>query len=304
MKILMLIEAFATVVECGSFTTAAERLNLSKSFVSKQVTQLEGELGVKLLYRTTRKLSLTEEGQQYYEHCRSIIGEAEKATSEILDSHTNPKGKIRLTVPQSLLISGLGHLLLNFQKQYPEIELDIKSSGKIEDLYDQNIDLALRVGKLEDSNLKSHTLSTSTFVLVASPEYIQVNGEPTEPKELIHHNCIIYGESRLGQNWPFYLKNGEKVVVKVNGNLTSNDGHIILESALSGHGICYGPDYFYAPYIKQGKLKVMLVDFQEPTTITALYPFNKTPTRRLRLLLDHMVESFNGKMIESNFSEV
>lgn len=293
MKVLMLIEAFTTVVESGSFTLAAERMNLSKSFVSKQVTQLESELGVKLLYRTTRKLSLTEEGQRFFEHCKTIVSEAEKATSEALESHTNPKGVIRLTVPQSLLISGFGGLFITFQRKYPDIELDIIASGKIEDLYEQHIDLAVRVGKLEDSNLKSLTLASSKFIVVASPQYLEKNGEPLEPKDLAKHNCINYGASRLSNSWPFCLDNGEKLVVQVNGNLTCDDGNVILEAALCGYGICFGPDYLYSSYIKQGRLSPILVGFQEPTTITALYPFNKTPTRRLRLLLDFMALNFD-----------
>jgi len=299
MKILMLIEAFTTVVESSSFTAAAERLRLSKSFVSKQVSQLESELGVKLLYRTTRKLSLTEEGQQFFEHCRAIIADAEKAVSDIQDSHTRPKGKIRLTVPHSLLISGFGQLFMSFQKQYPEIELDIVSSGKLEDLYGENFDLAIRVGRLEDSNLKSQILAASKYIVVASEEYLSAHGAPAQPKDLAGHNCIHYGDSRLANNWPFHMKNGEKVMVKVSGNLTSNDVNVILEAALSGHSICFGPDYLYEPYIRQGKLTTILADYQEPTSITALYPFNKTPTRRLKLLLGFMADNFAKYLLSS-----
>ncbi|REL27940.1 LysR family transcriptional regulator [Thalassotalea euphylliae] len=298
MKILTLIETFSIVVDTGSFTEAAEKLNLSKSFVSKQVSQLESELGVKLLYRTTRKLSLTEEGQRFYEHCHAIISQVEKATAEALESQSNPKGAIRLTAPQSLLISGFGHLFMAFQRQYPAIELDIISSGKIEDLYSQHIDLAIRVGKLEDSNLKSLTLAASKFIVVASPDYLVKHGEPLTPKDLASHNCIHYGDSRLSNSWPFFMENGEKVTVQVTGNLTCNDGNIILAAALCGHGLCFGPDYLYNAYIKQGRLKPVLTQYHEPTRVTALYPFNKTPTRRLRLLLDYMALHFENYLYE------
>lgn len=149
------METFSVVVETGSFTAAADKLGLSKSFISKKNWVLEEDLGTRLLYRTTRKLSLSDEGSQFYKHCKVIMAEAENARAEIMDSQGAPRGNIRITMPQSLIISGFSQLLIDFQLQYPEIDLEVIASGRIEDLVEEGINIALRVGQLEDSSLIS-----------------------------------------------------------------------------------------------------------------------------------------------------
>ena len=181
MNILIMMETFANVGETRSFTAAANRLQLSKSFVSKQVSQLESELGTRLLYRTTRKLSLTEEGALFYKHCQFIISEADSARAEIIESQRNPRGKIRITIPQSLIIAGAGQTLLKFQQEYSDIELDVIVSGKFVDLIDNSIDLAVRVGQLEDSMLISRKLESCFFQAVAAPQYL---------KNTVHRNIL------------------------------------------------------------------------------------------------------------------
>ena len=152
MNILIMMETFAAVVEAGSFTAAAEKLGLSKSFVSKRISLLEAELGTRLLYRTTRKLSLSDEGSRFYDHCKLIMTEAENAKADVIESQNNPQGKIRITLTQSLLISDVGEALLKFQQLYPDIELDIIASGRVEDLVEKSIDIALRVGVTDDNS--------------------------------------------------------------------------------------------------------------------------------------------------------
>lgn len=290
MNMLVMMETFAGVVETGSFTAAAERLGLSKSFISKQVSQLEHDLGTRLLYRTTRKLSLSDEGARFYEHCKLIMTEAANAKAEILESHSTPRGKIRITVPQSLLISGVGQILLNFQQQYPDIELDISASGRVENLVDESIDIALRVGQLEDSTLISRKLADCTFQVVASPQYIAKWGEPDQPADLTQHNCLIYGGSRLSRSWPFQIMpSGETIMVKVNGKLACNDGQFIVNAALDGLGIGFGPSFLYQKHIDAGSLKLLLSDYcQQTTAVSALYPLNRNLSRRVRVLIDYL----------------
>lgn len=295
MNFLTLMETFAVVVETGSFTAAAEQLGLSKAFVSKQVSALEKELGTRLLYRTTRKLSLSEEGTRLYNHCQLIMREAQNARAEIIESQSTPRGRINITIPQSLIISGVGSLLLDFQVQYPDIELNVIASGRVEDLVEKGIDLALRVGQLEDSTLISRKLADCNFQVVAAHSYLVRNGEPTEPADLTHHNCLIYGESRSNRNWPFQLNGGEIVTIKVNGNLTCNDGTLIYNAVLNGQGIGYGPGFLYQKPLEDGRLKSLLSEFSQPTTaISALYPQNRNPSRRVRILLDYLAERLNS----------
>lgn len=291
MNILIMMETFAAVVEAGSFTGAAENLGLSKSFVSKRISLLEEELGTRLLYRTTRNLSLSDEGSRFYNHCKLIISEAESAKSEVIESHSNPKGKIRLTLPQSLIISGAGEVLLQFQHLYPDIELEIIVSGRVENLVEKSIDIALRVGSLQDSSLISRRLTECVFQVVASPDYIKQFGAPQSPEDLIHYKCLVYGDSKIGSNWPFTLPNGESITINVNGNLSSTDGYFIVKAALDGTGISFGPDFLYKRYIDSGELQLLLPDFySQKTVISALYPLNRNLSRRVRLLIDFLAK--------------
>jgi DNA-binding transcriptional LysR family regulator len=291
MNILTLMETFSVVVEVGSFTAAAEKLGLSKSFVSKQVSTLEEDLGCRLLYRTTRTLSLSDEGSQFYNHCKIIMAEAENARAEVMDIQGAPRGKIRMTIPQSLIISGFGKLLIDFQLQYPDIKLEVIASGRIEDLVKEGIDIALRVGQLEDSSLISRRLIDCTFQVVASPDYINKCGEPSQPADLMQHNCLIYSDSKINKGWPFRSPSGESIIVKAKGNLISNDGSLVVEGILNGLGVGFGPSFLFNEHVKQGRLKLLLSDYyQLPTAISALYPLNRNLSRRIRLLIDYLSE--------------
>ena len=290
MKILTMMETFAGVVETGSFTAAAALLGLSKSFVSKQVSQLESELGTRLLYRTTRKLSLSDEGARFYNHCKHILAEADNARAEIIESQSSPRGKIRITTPQSLIITDVGHVLLRFQQEYPDIELDVTVSGKFVDLVDKSIDLALRVGQLEDSTLVSRRLVDCSFQVVASQQYIERWGKPNLPEDLTQHNCLVYGDSRMSHSWPFRMPNGESIMVKAQGNLTCNDGLLMVNAAFEGLGIAFGPSFLFKKHLDAGTLRLLLPDYQQPTTISALYPVNRNLPRRVRVLIDFLAE--------------
>lgn len=291
------METYSAVVEAGSFTAAADRLGLSKSFVSKRITELEHQLGVRLLYRTTRKLSLSDEGARFYNHCRLIMAEAESARAEIMESHGNPRGMIRMTVPQSLLISGVGKVLLEFQRQYPDIELNVIASGRVEDLVEAGIDIALRIGQLEDSTLISRRLIDCAFHVVASPQYLETFGEPTQPVDLTQHNCIVYGDSRLGRSWPFQMPDGEALTVKVQGTLICNDGHLVVDAAVAGQGVAFGPDFLFKKYVDVGDLQLLLSRYyRQKTAISALYPLNRNLSRRVRVLIDFLTDHISGSL--------
>ena len=260
---------------------------------------MEAELGTRLLYRTTRKLSLSDEGSRFYNHCKLIITEAENAKAEVIESQSNPQGKIRITLPQSLVISGMGEALLKFQQLYPDIELEIIASGRVEDLVEKSIDIAVRVGHLQDSTLKSRRLAGCVFQVVASPDYIERFGQPLHPEDLINHNCLIYSDSNVGSRWPFSLASGESIAVNVHGNLASTDGHFIVKAALEGIGIGFGPDFLYKKYIETGELQLLIPNYYcEQTAISALYPLNQNLSRRVRLLIDFLSEHCRADLFE------
>jgi len=287
------MEAFATVVETNSFTAAAERLHLSKSFVSKQVSQLEAELGTRLIHRTTRKLNLTEEGSIFYKHCQLIISEVENARAEIHESQSCPRGKIKITLPQSLIIAGAGETLLKFQQQYPQIELDVTVSGTFLDLIDNGIDLAIRIGQLEDSTLICRKLSNCCYHVVASPDYIKKHGAPHKPMDLKGHNCLIYSSLNEASLWSFRMHNKENITLKAKGNLTTDDGLLIVSAVCEGMGVAFGPNFLFNQHIKSGALNLLLPSYVQPTGIFAIYPANRNLPQRVRVLIDFLKENLS-----------
>jgi DNA-binding transcriptional LysR family regulator len=288
------MEAFTFTVKTGSFTAAAEQLGLSKSYVSKQVSQLENDLGTRLLYRSTRKLSLSHDGEQFYQHCKLIMAEADKARAEVMDSHDRPRGLIKLTIPQSFVLSEAGSVLIKFQKEYPDIELDIMTSGNHVDLIEEGIDLALRIGELKDSTLMCRKLMDCEFQVVASPKYNEQHGVPSHPKALTQHNCLIYSASPLNRQWSFRLPSGETATVNVQGSLSCNDGQYILNSAVNGLGICFGPSIMFKQHIDKNELCLLLEEYALPAvSISAIYPLNRNLSRRVRLLIDFLAQELS-----------
>lgn len=294
MPTLTLMASFASVVKTGSFTAAADELGISKSFVSKQVSELENELGTRLLHRSTRKLSLTDDGANFFKHCDLIVREAERACEEIIDNKNNPRGRIRITLPQSLVITNAANTLLQFQEQYPEIELDVVISGKTENLIDEGIDLAIRIGHFEDSTLVCRKLTDCVFQTVASPGYIQKHGKPTHPKDLINHNCIAYAGPNQARQWTYQLSSSETIVINTRGTFSCNDGQLVLEALLSGKGILCGPHFLFERHLINGDLELLLAEYtQPPLLMCAIYPSKQNLPQRVRLLIDYLVTNLN-----------
>ena len=283
------MESFAAVVEAGSFTDAAEQLGISKSFVSKQVSQLENDMGTRLLHRSTRRLSVTDEGKQFYKHCKLIVDEATKAQEEIIDSRTNPRGRIRIAIPQSVAISNLSSVFSQFQQKYPNIQLEIIASGATENLIDEGYDLALRIGRLEDSTLISRRLSECYYQTVASPQYLKQHGKPNHPKELTKHNCLNYASS--SRHWSYQKTNGESFSVTARGNLVCNDGNLIVDAVLNGQGIAHGPNILYQPHISQGKLVHLFENYMvPPVLISIVYPSKQNLSHKVSVLIEFLSE--------------
>ena len=278
------------MVDAGSFTAAAEQLGITKSFVSKQISQLEDEMGARLLHRSTRRLSVTEEGERFYKHCRLIVDEARKAQEEIIDSRTNPRGRIRMAIPQSIAISNLSSIFNKFQSRYPHIMLELVASGVTENLIDEGIDLALRIGRLEDSTLISRRLSVCSYLTVVSPQYLEKHERPAHPKELTQHNCLLYASS--SRHWSYQKKNGESFSVTARGNLICNDGNLIVDAVLNGQGVAYGPSILYQPYITQGKLIQLFEDYMmPPLSVSIVYPSRQNLSLKVRVMIDFLSEN-------------
>ncbi|RDH87659.1 MAG: LysR family transcriptional regulator [endosymbiont of Escarpia spicata] len=295
MSILPYIETFAAVVEKGSFTAAAEALGISKPVVSKQVSQLEQHLGVQLLHRTTRRLHLTEAGEIFARYSQQIVAEAQEAEQSVLPLQSEPQGTLRITAPESLAASMLPDALLGFQQRFPKVELDVRISGRFVDLVEEGIDVALRVGELEDSSMIARRLLYCHFQVYGSPEYWKRHGIPSHPDELRTYNCLIYTQSPKPDTWNFKDRNGEDISVKITGNLRSDAGRLLLDAVVDGQGIMIAPSYMVAKALKEEQLEAVLEDYSlSPIGLYAIYPQSKHISTKVRAFVDYLVDTWNS----------
>ena len=295
MSILPYLETFSAVVENGSFTAAAEILGKSRPVVSKQISLLEQHLGVQLLHRTTRRLHLTQAGEVFASYSHKIMSDLREAEQSVLPLQSEPQGRLRISAPESLAISILPEVVLSFQQKFPRIELDIHVSGRLVNLVEEGIDVALRVGELEDSSLIARRLMPCGFHACASPEYLKKHGKPTHPSELETHNCLIYSQSLHPDNWMFSDNQGKSFSIKVNGNLRSDTGNILMNAALNSNGIFIGPTFMIASAIEEGRLETILDEYTSMTTgLCAVYPYTKLVSTKVRAFVDFIVESWGN----------
>ena len=277
---------FVAVAQTESFTQAASRLGISTAQVSRQVSQLENRLTTKLFYRTTRKVSLTEEGAVYFRHCRQVLDGLEEAERAISSLHQSPQGLIRMTAPVTYGERFVMPIVLNFMEKYPQVEVICELTNKQLDLVDGSYDLAIRLGRLADSSLVAKRLTSRRQYVCASPAYLQQYGVPQTLADLNQHHCLIGTNS----HWHFDEQGKEKVI-KVQGRLQCSSGLTLLDAALRGMGVVQLPGYYVNEAIKQGQLVVVLASFQQAKEgIWALYPQNRHLSAKVRLLVDMLSE--------------
>lgn len=278
------VNEFVAVYETNSFTSAGKQLNCSTAQISRQVNALENRLGSKLLYRTTRKVSATEAGKIYYQHCRQILDALQDAEQALTDLQTSPKGKLKVTAPVAYGESHITPLLNNFVLKYPDLELECQLTNQTVDLIDEGFDLAIRLGRLNDSSMIARKLSSRRLHVCATPSYLARKGEPHTLSELSHHSCL---RGTLDY-WRFKSKGLERNL-RIEGKIRCNSGHALLDAALKGLGIVQLPDYYVDKALNTGQLVSLLTPFQcEDEGIWALYPQNRLLSPKVRLLVDYL----------------
>ncbi|KLV05971.1 LysR family transcriptional regulator [Photobacterium aquae] len=281
------VSEFVAVAESESFTAAAKQLGISTAQVSRQVSALENRLNTKLFYRTTRKVSVTEEGAIYYRHCRQVmngLAEAERAISERRDT---PQGSIKMTAPVTYGEQFVMPLVNEFMLQFPEVEVTMELTNRQVDLVEGGFDLAIRLGRLSSSSMMARKLASRTQYICAAPMYFEKYGVPHSLSELRQHNCLV-GNS---DHWHF-IESGRERSVRVSGNLRCNSGFALRDAALKGLGVVQLPDYYVAEDLANGSLVEILAPFREPEEgIWALYPHNRHLSPKVRLLVDHLAKA-------------
>ena len=289
------ISEFVYVAEHESFTRAAKELGISTAQVSRQISALEKRLNIKLLYRTTRKVSLTEEGRVFYQHCRGVLDGLDAAEQAVSNLQSKPQGRIKLTAPVTYGEQQLLPLVNDFMVQYSDIEVTAFLSNQKIDLIDGGYDLAIRIGKLSDSTMMAKKLSRRTNFVCAAPTYLEKYGTPHALSELSQHNCLL----GTRDYWHFidskktdYGKDADKEKnLRVSGTVQYNSGHSLVDAALKGLGIVQLPDYYVQQYLASGELVSLLDNYREPEeSIWAIYPHNRHLSPKIRLLVDYLAE--------------
>jgi DNA-binding transcriptional LysR family regulator len=285
---------FARVVEAESFTGAAAQLGVSKSAVSKAVSALEDRLGARLLNRTTRRLALTEVGRAFYERCARIVSEAEEAELAVTHLQDNPRGTLRVNAPVSFGVLHLGPALATFMERFPELKVELDFTDRYVDLIEEGVDVVIRIaGELQDSSLIARKLTLNQMVVAASPAYWNRCGRPEEPSDLSRHTCITYAYNRNPNEWPFVGGEGRRVMVRVGGNLQTNNGDVSLCAAVAGLGVVRLPRFICGPKLASGDLEAVLEHAAPPpSSIYAMYPHNRHLSAKVRVFVDFLVARF------------
>ncbi|HRN88666.1 LysR family transcriptional regulator [Hyphomicrobium sp.] len=291
---LSAMNAFTKVVASASYAEAARRLGITRSAVSKAVSELEADLGARLLDRTTRRVAPTEAGLAYYQRCLAILAEVDEAEAQIARLHDEPKGCLRVNAPMSFGTRCLSGVLADFMARYPDLKIELALSDRTIDPLEEGFDVTIRIGRLGDSSLIARRLGTTRMVLVASPDYLTSHGRPEAPVDLARHRCLHYGHATAMQKWQL-SENGKDISVPIDAAMSSNNGDTLRDAALRGNGIARLPTFIVGEDIDAGRLDVVLEAWSPADLdIHALYAPNRYLAAKTRLFIDVLVERFAG----------
>ncbi len=284
---------FARVVEAKSFSAAADRLGISKSLASRQVTALEQSLSVKLLNRSTRKLSLTDAGAVFYEHCAVIVQEMELAEQRVSQTQSEPAGLVKVTAVPAFAVRHVLPAIAEFHQQYPKIQVKLSCSNRTLDLGDEGFDLGIRVSFRPAEHLVARKLADNRAVLCASPVYLKRHGTPHRIEDLGEHDCVLFSVLAPKGAWTF-RRNGRKYSVKISGTLETDDMDAVRSAVLASLGIGLLPSYMVGTELQQGQLIPLLRQYQAmpESGIYLVYLPNRTLPSRIRALIEFLVARF------------
>jgi DNA-binding transcriptional LysR family regulator len=302
--VLILFKTFTRTVELGSFTAVARELNSSQPTVSRQIATLEDHLGCLLFQRTTRALTLTDDGRTFYEHARRTLEAAVEAEGSVGRRKGKPTGTLSLATS---IVFGHLHVvprLARFRSRYPGVNVNLAMNDGFADLISEGIDMAIRVGEQRESNLIARRIGTSRMVVVASPAYLEREGTPQSLDDLKQHNCLTYLGRSIARDWAFRV-NGELVDVPVSGWLTVTSSAGLREAVLQGLGIAYIPVWhFIENELSTGKLRVLLEPFEtKPLPINIVYPSRRYLAPKVRVMIDYLAKEFEIDPYLSSYGE-
>ena len=282
------MRTFVAVVDAGSFVQAADALDISKAAVSRHVADLEQRLGVRLLQRTTRKLSLTEEGRAFHARCKNLLGELEEAEAEITSKSVEASGLVKINVPVSFGLLHLAPLWPAFMAKHPKVTLDVNLSDRMVDLVEEGYDMAVRIARLPSSSLISRKLASTRLILCASPTYLKKHSKPKHPSELADHAVLSYSLLVMGEQWEFEGPEGN-LTVAINPVLRTNSGDTCRAAALGHQGIILQPSFIVGDDLRKGTLVELMPKYRAlDFGIYAIYPSRRYVSPKVRVLIDYL----------------
>jgi DNA-binding transcriptional LysR family regulator len=285
------LTAFVQVADSGGFSAAGRRLNMSTTMVSNHVQALEDRLGARLLNRTTRKVSLTEVGQAYYDHCTQILADLEHADDIASASQSNPRGTLRIYT-STHMVPFIAPAVAEFLASYSEVKVDLIMGERAVDLIDERYDLSIQLVPPPDSSLIARSLATWRHVLCCSPGYLEKHGRPEQFSDLLQHNCVKHALYPFEDGWHFIDRKGAPAVARVSGNLTTNSGEMLRLAALEGAGISLAAGFLVAGDLESGRLVRLLPDYRPvELAVNAVYPHRHHLSAKVRRFIDLLVES-------------
>jgi LysR family transcriptional regulator for bpeEF and oprC len=288
------MQVFVRIVETGGMTRAADSLQMPKATATTLIQQLESALGVKLLYRTTRRVSVTPDGAAYYPRCVAILALVRETEESLGQRHSSPRGLLRVEVPTLMARLVIVPALPNFFARYPEIELQLGCSERRADLIGEGIDCAVWSGELEDSTLVARRVGQLYLGTCASPSYLAAHGVPQHPDELVAHRCINHFSPRTGKifDWVF-AKDGLRIQTTLRGHIALDDENSYVAAAEAGLGVAQIPAFVLKNALEQGSLELLLGDwFAEPAPLNVVYPQNRHLSSKIRVFVDWVAELF------------
>ena len=291
--LLTSMHIFTHVVEANGFTAASARLGLSRAAVSKHIAQLETHLGGQLLQRTTRRVSLTDVGQSYYERCKQILEDVADAECLVTGLNTEPRGSLRLNVPMSFGIKQIAPLLNRITTHYPQLSIDLSLSDRLVDVVEEGYDLVIRIATLKESNLIARRLALCRHIICAAPGYLDQHGRPVTAEDLAHHSCLRYAYTKNSNEWRVF-KNRVEHRVRIKGPLLVNNGEALCVAAEHGAGITLLPTFIAGESIRKGKLEVVLPDYDcQQLGIYAVYSSRRHQSAKVRALIDFLASEIS-----------
>lgn len=286
------MRVFTTVVDCGSFAKAADQLNLSRGMASRYVAGVEERLGVRLLHRTTRRISLTEAGRDYYQRAAEVIRLVNHAESAAGQSTAKPRGTIRVAAPTAFGRQSMGPLIEEYLRKFPDVEVEVSLNDRFVDLVEEGIDLAIRVTRQPDPHLVARPLARAHMLVCASPKYLKTHGMPQSPEDLVRHNCLTRFDGGVRATWKL-ARDARSISVQVAGNCRGNNGELLMRAAIAGLGIVYEPTFIVGEALRSKKLVQLLPEWQSDTySIYAVYANREYLPAKVRSFIDFLAHWF------------